>query len=91
MRGNTLNEKETDAAGFNLPVPMARFMEITGLSPVSIWRFEKRGWLKTIRIAGRKYLTPEALREFNARAAAGEFAGPDRAKNLLSRPGGARA
>jgi hypothetical protein len=38
------------------------------------WRWRKKGWLKTINIAGRQYLTQEAIDEFNRRAVAGDFA-----------------
>jgi len=36
------------------------------------WR--KRGWLKTVNIAGRQYLTQVAIDEFRRRAVAGDFA-----------------
>jgi len=57
------------------PLSLDEFRRQTGLSPVSLWRFRKRGWLKTIVIAGRHYVSREAIAEFNRRAAAGEFAG----------------
>lgn len=57
------------------PISVSRFLEISGLSPVSAWRFEKRGWLRCVRIAGRKYITAREMREFNRRLEAGEFAG----------------
>jgi hypothetical protein len=52
-----------------------RFCKITGLSKVSAWRFEKRGWLRTYLIANRRYLLAKDVAEFNRRLAAGEFAG----------------
>lgn len=55
-------------------VSLARWCEQAGLSPVTAWRYRKRGWLKTINIAGRQYLTDEAAREFTRRAEAGDFA-----------------
>ena len=45
-----------------------------GISPVTAWRFEKRGWIKTVNIAGRRYITADAEAEFVRRAASGEFA-----------------
>jgi hypothetical protein len=45
-----------------------------GISPVTAWRFQKRGWIETINIAGRRYITSEAEQRFISRAAAGEFA-----------------
>ena len=41
---------------------------------MTAWRWRKRGWLKTVNIAGRPYLTDKALAEFLRRAEAGEFA-----------------
>jgi len=38
------------------------------------WRWRKKCWLKTTNIAGRVYIYPKDLREFNRRAEAGEFA-----------------
>lgn len=57
------------------PISISRFIEVSGLSPVTVWRFEKRGWLRVTRIAGRKYLLQKDLNEFAKRAEAGEFAG----------------
>jgi hypothetical protein len=57
------------------PISLEAFRMQMGLSPVSLWRFRKRGWLTTIVIAGRHYVTPEAMLEFKRRAIAGEFAG----------------
>jgi hypothetical protein len=58
-----------------LPISLEAFRMQMGLSPVSMWRFRKRGWLVTVVIAGRHYVTPEAALEFKRRAVAGEFAG----------------
>jgi hypothetical protein len=57
------------------PMSLHRFWEITGLSKVSAWRFEKRGWLRTHLIANRRYILAEEVAEFNRRLAAGEFVG----------------
>ena len=57
------------------PISLGKFLETTGASPVTAWRWEKRGWLPVVRIAGRKYITAAALREFNRRLEAGDFAG----------------
>lgn len=51
-----------------------KFITDSGLSPVTVWRYRKRGWLKTVNIAGRHYVPRTAILEFNQRAAAGEFA-----------------
>jgi hypothetical protein len=71
------------------PISMARFLDVTGTSPVTAWRWERKGWLKTVRIAGRKYITETDLREFNQRLVAGEFAGQTqkpRPKSTPSKP-----
>lgn len=57
------------------PISMDRFTEQSGLSPVTLWRFRKKGWIKTCVIAGRHYLTAAQIAEFNARLASNEFAG----------------
>jgi hypothetical protein len=44
---------------------------------VTAWRWRKRGWLKTVNIAGRPYLTDKAL--------AGEFAKEHKTPNRFSR------
>lgn len=50
-------------------------MRQSGLSSATLWRYRKRGWLAVTTIAGRHYLSREAIAEFNRRAAAGDFAG----------------
>jgi hypothetical protein len=54
---------------------LQRFCEITGLSKVSAWRYEKRGWLRTHLIANRRYILAADVAEFNRRLASDEFAG----------------
>lgn len=48
--------------------------QFTGKPAVTNWRWQKRGWLETVNIAGRLYVTPEQQERFLTRAAAGEFA-----------------
>ena len=57
------------------PLALEHFMSQIGWSPSTCWRARKRGVLKTIVIAGRHYVTREAIAEFNARAELGEFKG----------------
>jgi len=47
-----------------------------GISDVTLWRWERRGWIKTVNICGKKYADLESLAQFDRRAAAGEFAKP---------------
>lgn len=57
------------------PLALDLFQRQSGLSSATLWRYRKRGWLKTIVIASRHYVTREAIADFNERAARGEFAG----------------
>jgi hypothetical protein len=57
------------------PLALDVYIRQSGLSPATCWRYRKRGWLKTVNIAGRHYVTREAIAEFNERAMRGEFAG----------------
>ena len=69
-----------ESNGKTYPIPgaavvsLSRWLEQVGVTPCTAWRWwRKRGWLKTINIAGRQYLTQEAIDEFHRRASAGEF------------------
>jgi hypothetical protein len=44
------------------------------ISAATGWRWRKRGWIPTVNIAGRVYISRSAIAEFERRAAAGEFA-----------------
>ena len=37
------------------------------------WRWRKRGWIKTVNICGRVYVSRREIERFEGRAAAGEF------------------
>ena len=52
------------------------FIERTGLSAVTVWRYRKKGMLTTVNICGRQYILRAEIARFNERAAAGEFAKP---------------
>ena len=56
------------------PLALDKFIEQSGLSAVTVWRYRRAGWLKTLNICGRHYLTRAEIARFNARAASGEFA-----------------
>lgn len=45
-----------------------------GVAACTAWRWRRRGWLKTVNICGRVYVTQEAIAEFIERAKQGEFA-----------------
>jgi len=82
------NEPATEPMGIPLdaqpPLALDKYLHESGISPVTAWRYRRKGWLKTINICGRHYLTREAIADFNRRAKAGEFAG------TLSNPSTAR-
>ena len=52
---------------------LSKWLKQVGVTSCTAWRWRKKGWLKTINIAGRQYLTQEAIDEFQQRAKAGEF------------------
>jgi len=55
-------------------IALNRWLVQVGVTQITAWRWRRRGWLKTVNIAGRQYLTQEAIEEFHRRAVAGEFA-----------------
>jgi predicted site-specific integrase-resolvase len=55
-------------------VSLQQWLADVGVTACTAWRWRKKGWLKTVNICGRQYLTQEAIEEFRRRAAAGEFA-----------------
>ena len=55
-------------------INLNRFCQDAGISQVTAWRWRKAGWLSTVNICGRQYVTGEAMTEFLRRAQAGEFA-----------------
>ncbi len=67
---------ETDAPAIDSDPPLAldKFIQQSGLSAVTVWRYRRAGMLRTLNICGRIYLTRAEIRRFNERAAKGEFA-----------------
>lgn len=57
-----------------VPISLDAFIQRMGVTDTTAWRWRKRDWLKTTNILGRQYVMPHAVREFNRRAEAGEFA-----------------
>ncbi len=68
--------KKNEIESFSTPIPLADWRRKVGISQVTAWRWAKRGWLRTINVAGRPYITPQAAQDFACRAEAGEFAKP---------------
>ena len=69
------------------PISVTRFLSQSGISSVTFWRWEGRGLIQTVRIAGRKYITADALREFNRCLSAGEFAGKTQNPSAITAAG----
>ena len=56
------------------PIALDKFLEESGISATTLWRYRRAGWLTTLNICGRHYLTRAEIMRFNTRAASGEFA-----------------
>ena len=56
------------------PVALNLWLAKIGVEPITGWRWEKKGLIRTINICGRKYITQAAIKEFNTRAERGDFA-----------------
>src|SRR6266550_3864990 len=74
-QNSSTNIQKTVPPEYIPPMSLHRFCEITGLSKVSAWRYEKRRWLRTHLIANRRYILAADVAEFNRRLASDEFAG----------------
>lgn len=57
-------------------VALNSWLASLGVQPITVWRWRRKGWLPTVNISGRVYVTREAIADFERRAAAGEFAKP---------------
>ena len=45
-----------------------------GRSKTTLWRYRRNGWLKTINVLGKLYVTRESIAEFEAMMRSGELA-----------------
>ena len=52
---------------------LSKWTEQVGVTACTVWRWRKKGWLKTVNIAGRQYLTQEAIAELTERGERGDF------------------
>jgi hypothetical protein len=50
------------------------FLDSLGVTAPTGWRWRKFGWIKTLNIAGRVYVSRDEIDRFQQRAACGEFA-----------------
>lgn len=61
-------------------ISRANFGKQIGRTPVSLWRWERAGFIDpAINICGKPFYTREAIEKFTRRAAAGEFSKPSHA------------
>jgi hypothetical protein len=51
----------------------ALFLDSLGVTPPTGWRWRKLGWIRTLNIAGRVYISRDEIDRFQQRAASGEF------------------
>lgn len=49
------------------------FLDSLGVTGPTGWRWRKLGWIKTLNIAGRVYVSRNEIDRFQQRAASGEF------------------
>jgi hypothetical protein len=56
------------------PIPLSSWIALVGVTDTTAWRWRQKGWINTINIAGRQYVTFKARQDFTRRAEAGEFA-----------------
>jgi hypothetical protein len=49
------------------------FLDSLGVTAPTGWRWRKLGWIDTINIAGRVYVSRDEINRFQQRAADGEF------------------
>jgi hypothetical protein len=68
---DSASDNRTDGAAV---VSLNRWLTKVGVTPLTGWRWRRKGWLNTVNIAGRQYLTQEGIDDFHRRAVAGEFA-----------------
>ncbi len=54
-------------------ISLSKWLREIGRSDTTGWRWCQAGWLHPVNIAGRPYLTGDDIRQFQARAATGEF------------------
>jgi hypothetical protein len=46
-------------------ISLQQWLADVGVTACTAWRWRKKGWLKTVNICGRQYLTQEAIDEFS--------------------------
>ena len=54
-------------------IPFDRWLESIDKTQATGWRWRQRGWIVTLNICGRAYISRDEIRRFEDRAASGEF------------------
>jgi len=54
------------------------WLQEIGVSPVTGWRYRRRGWITPVNIAGRLFVAADEIARFTERAKQGEFAAHQR-------------
>jgi len=62
------------------------FFDSLGVTPPTGWRWRKLGWINTINIAGRVYVSRDEIDRFQQRAASGEFSRTHKTPTRKTRP-----
>ncbi len=55
-------------------VKFDRWLKFVGASPTTGWRWRKLGWVKTLNICGRTFISENEIARFVRAAEAGQFA-----------------
>lgn len=66
-------------------VALNSWLTSLGVQPITAYRWRRKGWLTTVNICGRVYISRHTIADFERRAAAGEFA----QKHIAPRKAGA--
>jgi len=74
VKANSATQTGGEGTTLTPVISVSKFCRDSGISTVTAWRYRKRGWIETVNIAGKQYLTAESLAEFKRRALAGDFA-----------------
>ena len=62
------------------------YRESMGVSDTTLWRWVKKGWLSSVNISGRLYITLESIEKFEEGSLSGVFAkGPSGAAGESSK------
>ena len=51
-----------------------RWLKDIDKTPATGWRWRRLGWINTVNICGRLYVSRDEIKRFEQRAASGEFA-----------------